>query len=214
MSVKYLSAIILVFVISACGGGGGGNSNPDPLLLPANNAPTIDGVPANAVAQDTIYSFIPSASDPDSDPITFSISNSPAWASFDVTTGSLTGAPTSADQGIYSDITISASDGNNTSDLGPFSIEVVQMATGSLTLAWLPPTNNVDGSPLNDLAGYRLKWGTQSGDHPNVIEIDEPEISRFVIENLVPGEYFILLSAIDTSNNESTASNEASGFVQ
>ena len=31
------------------------------------------------------------------------------------------------------------------------------------TLMWETPTTNVDGSPLTDLAGFKVYWGTVSG---------------------------------------------------
>ena len=37
--------------------------------------------------------------------------------------------------------------------------------TGELsgTLSWTPPTENEDGTPLMDLAGYRVYWGQSPG---------------------------------------------------
>ncbi|MDA8646499.1 Ig-like domain-containing protein, partial [Porticoccaceae bacterium] len=64
-----------------------------------NNAPTISGTPATTVAEDAAYSFTPTASDDDGDPLTFSIVNKPNWASFSTTTGVLEGTPQNADVG-------------------------------------------------------------------------------------------------------------------
>ena len=163
--------------------------------------------------QDLQYSFKPGGSDPDSDPLTFSITNTPSWASFDNTSGALTGMPLMQHIGIYANITISVSDGQESITLPAFDIEVVSMATGSLALSWAPPMQSADGTPLTDLAGYRIRWGTQSGDHPNLQEVDNPGVSMFVIEGLAPGNYFFSVSAVDTWTNESAASNEASGTV-
>ena len=41
------------------------------------------------------------------------------------------------------------------------------VAVGSATLSWTPPTQNMDGTPLTNLAGYRVYWGTSLGDYPN-----------------------------------------------
>ena len=163
--------------------------------------------------QDIQYSFTPDSSDPDGDPLTFTITNMPSWATFDDTTGALTGMPAMQHVGTFADISISASDGQAGAALPPFDIEVVATATGSLSLSWTPPTQSADGSPLNDLARYRVRWGSQSGDHPNLREVDNPGVSSFVVDGLAPGTYFFVVSAVDTSNNESEASNEASGTV-
>ncbi len=53
-----------------------------------------------------------------------------------------------------------------------FDITVNQIALGSATLSWKPPTENADGSALTNLAGYRIYYGrnrdnlTESVDRP------------------------------------------------
>jgi Ca2+-binding RTX toxin-like protein len=89
-----------------------------------NDAPTISGVPAVSVDEDSAYSFTPSASDIDGDNLTFSITNKPSWASFDSQTGQLTGTPTNADVGTTAGIIISVSDGVASVDLNAFDLTV------------------------------------------------------------------------------------------
>ncbi|WP_350563596.1 putative Ig domain-containing protein, partial [Psychrobacter sp. CAL346-MNA-CIBAN-0220] len=73
-----------------------------------NDAPVISGSPNTSVNEDSAYSFTPSVSDDDSgDSFTFSITNKPTWASFNVATGLLNGTPTNADVGTTSGIVIS-----------------------------------------------------------------------------------------------------------
>ena len=56
-----------------------------------------------------------------------------------------------------------------------FNITVHQIAEGSATLSWMPPTENADGSALTDLAGYRIYYGR----NPNTLNpVDRPEQSR------------------------------------
>ncbi|MCJ7557736.1 MAG: putative Ig domain-containing protein, partial [Gammaproteobacteria bacterium] len=54
-----------------------------------NRAPTISGNPASSVTAGQAYRYTPTASDPDGDPLTFSIRGLPACASFDSRTGTL-----------------------------------------------------------------------------------------------------------------------------
>jgi hypothetical protein len=96
---------------------------PDPGPDP-NTAPTIGGSPAGSVDEDSTYLFQPAAADADGDALSFSISNRPAWASFDTGSGRLSGTPVNADVGSYSDIVISVSDGSASDALGPFAITV------------------------------------------------------------------------------------------
>ena len=94
-----------------------------------NQAPVISGSPASTVLQGTAYNFVPTASDADNNQLTFSISNKPAWASFNTANGALTGTPSATDVGISSGIVISVSDGTVSSALPAFSIEVTRSNT-------------------------------------------------------------------------------------
>jgi len=201
---------IVMLCVSACSSSSSDSSASDQ----GNRPPSLSGSPPAYAMLDLIYSFTPGSGDPDGNMLSYSVSNMPAWASFDTATGKLTGTPSMQHVGIHGDIAISVSDGQATTDLPTFSIEVIAGATGSLALSWAPPTQSADGSPLDDLAGYRIRWGTQTGDHPNLLELNNPGISSYVIDNLAPGNYFLLVFAVDTSNNESGASNEADGTVQ
>ncbi|WP_290622132.1 Ig-like domain-containing protein, partial [Arsukibacterium sp. UBA3189] len=90
-----------------------------------NDAPTISGAPAVTVAQDAAYSFVPTAADVDADTtLTFSIVNKPSWASFNTTTGALTGTPTNDDIGVTNAIVISVTDGSLSAALPAFNLSV------------------------------------------------------------------------------------------
>ena len=179
----------------------------------ANAAPSISGSPPTSVVVGQTYSFTPTASDPEGDALTFSISNTPAWASFDAATGTLSGTPSAGDVGSYANISINVSDGILSDTLGPFSIDVQAISTGSVTLSWTPPTENDDGTTLVDLAGYKVYWGTSSGTYPNSVTIANPSVTTFVVENLGPGTYEFVATAFNTSGVESTFSNTATKIV-
>ena len=85
--------------------------------------------------------------------------------------------------------------------------------TGTVSLSWTPPTTNADGSVLDDLAGYRIKYGTQEGTYPNVIPVANPGISSYVVENLAPNTYYFVVTAYDYSGNESGQSNVATKTI-
>jgi ABC-type glycerol-3-phosphate transport system substrate-binding protein len=42
-------------------------------------------------------------------------------------------------------------------------------SSNSATLTWDAPTTNVDGTPLTDLAGYKVYYGTALGNYKVVI---------------------------------------------
>ena len=118
-----------------------------------NSAPVIAGNPAWGTKYGEMYEFVPSASDADGDALTFNVQNKPTWASFDSSTGELFGQPTLADLGEYGNIVVSVSDSTSGASLPAFSVTVTQTASGTVTLSWVAPTQNSDGSPLMDLAG-------------------------------------------------------------
>jgi hypothetical protein len=137
----------------------------------------------------------------------------PSWAQFNTATGALTGTPTAGDVGTTTGIVVSVSDGKVSTALAAFSIAVVATATGSTTLSWQPPTKNTDGSTLTDLAGYKIYWGTTQGNYPNVVTINIG-ISSYVVDNLVAGTYFFVMTSLSSSGEESAYSNVASKSVQ
>ena len=56
--------------------------------------------------------------------LTFSIENKPVWASFGRRHGTLYGVPHPSDAGTYSNIRITATDGDIVADLQAFTLEV------------------------------------------------------------------------------------------
>ena len=178
-----------------------------------NRAPTISGAPATSVLQGTAYSFQPTAGDADGDTLTFSIVNRPAWATFDVATGRLQGTPGPATVGTTTGIVIAVSDGKASASLAAFGITVQAVATGSATLTWLPPTTNVDGTPLTNLAGYKVYWGTTPGNYSSSATIMNPGLTRYVVENLTPNTYYFAVKAVNGAGTESVFSNSASKTI-
>jgi len=174
----------------------------------SNRAPTISGNPANAVKIGDTYSFTPTASDPDGDSLTFSVTNRPSWADFDTATGTLSGEPTLADVGQYANVRISVSDGTATANLNAFAVDVTQTATASATLSWTAPTQNEDGSTLSDLAGYKIYYGRSSGSYSNEIRITNPSVTTYVVDNLTADTYFFSATAFNAAGTESRFSTE------
>jgi hypothetical protein len=180
-----------------------------------NSAPTITGTPATTARVGTAYSFTPSAADANNDPLTFSIANKPAWATFSTSTGRLSGTPTTT--GTHSGVTIRVSDGKVTTSLPSFSLVVNPASggtTGSASLSWAPPTRNTDGSTLTNLAGYRVSYGTSASSLTRVVTISNPGISSYVVEGLTAGTWYFSIKAYTSSGTESAASTVASKSIQ
>lgn len=176
---------------------------------PANSAPTLSGTPAASVRVGEAYRFQPTASDADGDALSFSVQNLPSWAAFDAGTGAISGNPGDGDVGSYGSIRISVSDGTVTTNGQAFSIEVTQVSLGQATLSWSAPTENMDGSALTDLAGYKLYYGTSEGNYTETITVDNPGILTYVVDNLTPRTYYFVATAYNASGVESPFSGVA-----
>jgi hypothetical protein len=104
----------------------------------AQAAVYIGGSPKTTIVAHSSYYFKPWLSAPANDKVKFSISGKPYWASFDVNSGTLTGAVYAGNIGNYGGIRISATDGSSSSSMPVFSIAVTAAAT---TPPSSPPTN-------------------------------------------------------------------------
>lgn len=80
---------------------------------------------------------------------------------------------------------------------------------GAASLSWLPPTDKTDGSPLTDLAGYRIYWGRTQAGFQHSATVDNPGISAYVVEGLAPGQWRFAVTAFDAQGIESGFSNTA-----
>ena len=179
-----------------------------------NRAPTISGTPATTATVGTAYSFRPSASDPDSDPLTFSIANGPTWATFDPSTGQLSGTPTAANVGTSALITIRVSDGKTTTALPAFVITVSGGSNGSVTLDWTPSQQNTDGSSLTNLTGYRIIYGTSPTALTQTVELANPGLTTYLIEGLAPGNWYFSIKSYNSTGQESVPTTPVSATVQ
>ncbi len=178
-----------------------------------NSAPQLSGTAPGSVTVGESYQFTPTSSDADGDVLTFSVTGLPSWASFNSTSGGISGTPIAADVGTYTNIVITASDGQASASLAPFSIDVQSISLGSVTLSWVAPTENDDGSVLTDLDGYKIYWGTIPGEYPNSITIDNASISTYVVDNLSPGTYEFVATSFNSAGVESVYSNSTTKVV-
>lgn len=216
MMWKQIPLILACGLLAACGGGGGsgGGSNTGAVVNPpattvtppppppANRPPVISGNPATSVTSGQTYSFTPTASDPDGQTLAFSIANKPSWAGFNAASGALIGTPAAANAGTYANIVISVSDGAASVSLPAFSIAVTA-AIGTAELFWSKPTKNEDGTPLTDLAGYKVRYGASPGSPNQIVDVTGAEITSASIEGLVAGTWYFSIASYTSSGVES-----------
>jgi len=134
-----VAGFILSIALSGCQSGDSAEPDDDtssPTPPAVNGAPQITGSPQGLIQVGENYSFTPQASDPDNDPISFSIQNRPEWAAFNTTSGALSGTPQAGDEGTYLEIIISVTDGSLSDSLSPASLTV--RATNFVPLTSIP----------------------------------------------------------------------------
>jgi hypothetical protein len=214
-------------VISASDGSARASLAPFALtVLPLpNTPPKLAGTAPAGVVAGHPYSFQPSATDPNGLRIAFTIANAPAWARFNTATGLLSGTPTAGNVGTYSNIVITAYDGYSKAVLPAFKILVSpaagspagpsppeQGATGSVTLAWIPPTRNIDGSVLTNLAGYHIYYGA-TPELGQSVTVANAGLTRYVMSGLIRATWYFAMTAYDRNGRESDRTEVASIMV-
>jgi Putative Ig domain len=219
-------------VISATAGGQRASLAPFSItVLPLpNTPPTLSGSPASSVVSGHAYAFQPKATDPNGLRVDFAIANAPSWASFNPTTGLLSGTPTATNAGTYSNIVITAYDGYSKAVLPAFSIIVQRAgtnpivstppgsgtttaATGSATLSWTPPTQNNSGGVLTDLAGYHIYYGT-TPELEQSVTLANVGLARYVFTGLTQTTWYFAMTAYDSAGRESDRTAVASIVTQ
>jgi len=95
---------------------------------------------------------------------------------------------------------------------------------GILDATWTAPITNTDGSPLTDLASYRLYYGTAGSPCPgsSSVQVASPTSSpgpnltmSFRLTGLTSGSlYNVAVSAVDATGNQSSCSSIASAIAR
>jgi hypothetical protein len=205
--------------MSGCGGGSSSGSAtaaasaPNQMAVVHPTAMSLSGSPASSAVVGTTYSFSPSVTAPTGSNLTYSVQNKPVWASFDTTSGTLSGTPDASNVGTYANIVISVTDGSATGALAGFPITVTDVTNGTATVNWNIPSTNSDGTPLTNLSGFRVYYGTAADSMTKVAQIANSGVSTYVVTNLAPTTWYFAIKAYTSSGVESTISNIASKTI-
>lgn len=118
--------------------------------------------------------------------------------------------------------------GNNSNYSSTTSTTTLAPPDTTATLTWNAPTTRSDGAVLTDLAGYKVYYGTAPGNYGTLIEkplgneglscqdlTDRTQCTYTVgiVEVLASGTYYFVVTAYDTSGNESDFSSEVSKAI-
>lgn len=88
--------------------------------------------------------------------------------------------------------------------------------THDVPLSWAEPTTNEDGSPLTDLAGYRLYWGASPAAYTEHLDLGLPSCTgggtqsrcAYTLTGLPAGTWYFTVTAYNDAGDESLFSNE------
>lgn len=77
---------------------------------------------------------------------------------------------------------------------------------GTAQLSWQPPSTRTDGSPLEDLQGYRIKYGIAPDQLPCLVEIRDPDVTQWKVTGLSTGTWYFAVVSFDSGFVESDLS--------
>lgn len=120
------------------------------------------------------------------------------WTGIKAVSGSETIASISSDS-VFT-LVCSGAGGNGSDSV---SVMVVTVNNGTALLSWLPPTENTDGTPLIDLTGFKIYYGTSSGNYSNTVTLNNAGLSSYLVENLAPATWYFSMTAFNSSGIES-----------
>jgi hypothetical protein len=158
---------------------------------------TISGTPATVVMPGDYYYFVPTVTgNTGTRTLRFGIKNKPSWAYFNKSTGSLVGKPTTSNIGVYSNITISVSNGVSTAKLPTFSITVSSPATAPAPEPSPTPEPTPTPTPTTNtpptISGTPPTTGTEGGSYsfqPTASDANGDTLT-FSVQNLPGFAYF------------------------
>jgi hypothetical protein len=68
---------------------------------------------------------------------------------------------------------------------------------GRATLSWTAPTQNEDGTPLRDLAGYVIRYGPGPKSLACTAQVKDASATKHVIEQLAAGAWYFTVAAVN-----------------
>ena len=75
--------------------------------------------------------------------------------------------------------------------------------TGFADLTWSAPTQNEDGSPLTNLAGYKVRYGQSAGGLTQTVDVASPGTTTARIEGLAAGTWYFTVASYTNTGVES-----------
>jgi hypothetical protein len=84
---------------------------------------------------------------------------------------------------------------------------------GSAELAWEVPTQNTDGTPITDLAGYTVVYGPTPEAMDSRVQLTGIDSTSYVVKVLGQGTWYFAVLSYTASGTSSALSNIASKAI-
>jgi hypothetical protein len=112
-------------------------------------------------------------------------------------------------------IVITAADGSVTAALPAFSITVTATpaTSGTATVSWAPPTQNTNGTPLTNLAGFKVYYGTSNASLTQIAQVANASATNYVVSGLTSGTWYFYVTSFTTDGEESVPSPTSSKTI-
>jgi len=85
---------------------------------------------------------------------------------------------------------------------------------GSATVNWTAPTTNTNGTPLTDLAGFKVLFGTSASALNQSQMVNDPRATSKTLSSLGAGTWYFAVTAYTSDGVESDLSNLGSKTIQ
>ena len=86
-------------------------------------------------------------------------------------------------------------------------------ATDPVTVSWVAPTQNTDGSTLTNLSGFKVLYGTSATALNTVVSVADPTATSKTLSGLAGGTWFFTARAVNAAGAESDNGNVVSKVV-
>jgi len=86
-------------------------------------------------------------------------------------------------------------------------------SSGIAELTWTAPTLNEDGTPLTNLAGYKVRYGQTPGALTTIRDIANPATTSVTIEGLSSGTWYFTVASYTNAGVESAPTGAVSKTI-
>lgn len=93
------------------------------------------------------------------------------------------------------------------------ALQAAATTSGSANLKWSAPTTNTNGTPLTDLAGYKIYWGKTQGQYTNSAKVGSSTLG-YKVTGLSAGRWYFAVTALSASGAEGPPSNAISKDIK